>query len=73
MPNKMAAELLARFPWLEDDEDEDVSGADTVQELTEWYAELKAGPDDRECTCDDRSWYGTEHDSQCDFAGEERS
>lgn len=25
------------------------------------------------CTCDNRSWYGPEHDSACDFAGEERA
>lgn len=23
----------------------------------------------KECTCGDRSWYGPEHDSACDFAG----
>jgi len=26
----------------------------------------------KECTCDDRSWYGDQHDSACDFAGEDR-
>ncbi len=28
--------------------------------------------DERECTCASRSWYGAEHDSACDFAGEVR-
>lgn len=27
----------------------------------------------KECTCASRSWYGPQHDSACDFAGEERS
>jgi hypothetical protein len=36
--------------------------------------EVKEEADDtgKECTCDDRSWYGDQHDSACDFAGEDR-
>jgi hypothetical protein len=72
MPHAMLArELEARFPWLLTDEQ--ANGGDVVEALSEWHAELVEPGDDRECTCDDRSWHGDEHDSACDFAGEERS
>jgi hypothetical protein len=37
--------------------------------------EVREEADDtgKECTCDDRSWYGDQHDSACDFAGEDRA
>lgn len=34
--------------------------------------EVEADDTGKECTCDDRSWYGDQHDSACDFAGEDR-
>lgn len=37
---RLMAELLVQFPWLE--EDEEVSGADVVEQLCNWYHELKA-------------------------------
>ena len=51
MKKKKAQQLMelleSRFPWLaftpeEGESDLDVSGADTVQELCDWYEELKA-------------------------------
>ena len=66
----LARELEARFPWLLTDEQ--ANGGDVVEALAEWHEELTGAGDDRECTCDDRSWHGPEHDSACDFAGEER-
>lgn len=41
----MLGELLERFPWLE--QDKPVSGADVVQELCDWYVELKADIESR--------------------------
>ena len=37
--NRLIAELLSQFPWME--EDEEVSGADVVDELLAWYHGLK--------------------------------
>lgn len=75
MSNAMLArELESRFPWLlAAEEDEQVNGGDVVEALGIWHASLVEAGDDRECTCDDRSWHGAEHDSACDFAGEVRS
>jgi hypothetical protein len=38
------AQLEARFPWLGGDEE--VSGADVVQALQDWYSELEENPEE---------------------------
>lgn len=51
----LLAELLRRFPWL-NTEVEEVSGADVVDQLSDWYCELSSAepPDIRCVNCDTR-------------------
>lgn len=46
------------------------SGLDLGDTTVEELMGEEVGKDVRECTCAERSWYGTVHDSACDFAGE---
>lgn len=68
------------------DDDDDEDGQDLCDQCGRSGAEIVAtdangkttcidceGDDaGKECTCADRSWHGPQHDSACDFAGEDR-
>jgi hypothetical protein len=63
---ELIAELKRRFPTI-DEADTEMDGGDTVEDLVAWFVEL--GGEQLECDCNDRSWYGDEHDSECELAG----
>ncbi len=42
---ELACQIAVRFPWVLDDEDEDVCGSDTIGDLANWYADLTGDPD----------------------------